>query len=506
MGMKPRQPGTEMVTIEGQQFEKQELVQEVEKLFEKMLEERLEEGSDFEAYEKTLIDIAHEVVRGKLEKKLQGMADGFKDRLWIDHNNPAFPLDQEGTKLLYRCHASGTASYHSLVGTLRVRRDTYRQCNRLRAACVPLDLEAGLMEHMTPAMAKSVAIGYAYMPPRQYEEFVVASGLRPPSRSTLDRVARDLGGYAATVHDDIEPLVRSNEIIDAKARSMALGLDRTAVPMRSGEASFDEHRDNRELRRTRPRPKKKARIRGPVQWRMDYVGTVALLDESGKQLVTRKYRLPAHGDARAIVERMLADVRQALAQRPLSIAVVQDGAPELWKLLANALRHEPVVDEWTEVLDWYHLDERLSKCLDLCTPAKTRDSQRKRWHDKLLSRDDGMSDVIRSLKRKAKALDEQTAEELGVHIRYFTRNRHRTRYASCKRRCLPLGSGITEGACKSVIGARAKRSGQRWSQRGLTAALHLRSIHQSDRFDSFWSFFSQYYRARTIVATTGACA
>ena len=122
MGMKPRQPATgTTITIDGQEFDKAALVQECEELFEKMLEERLEKGSDFATYEKGLLEIAHEVVRGKLEKKLQGMADGFEDRLWIDHNNPAFPLDQEDTKLLYRRHAPGAVSYHSLVGTLRVR-------------------------------------------------------------------------------------------------------------------------------------------------------------------------------------------------------------------------------------------------------------------------------------------------------------------------------------------------------------------------------------------------
>jgi len=506
MGMKPRQPAAETVTIEGHEFSKQELVQEVEELFEKMLEERLEEGDDFETYEKTLLDIAHEVVRGKLEKKLQTIADSFEDRLWIDHENPAFPWDQEGTKFLYRRHAPGTVTYHSLVGPLRVCRDTYRQCSKFRGVCVPLDFEAGLIERMTPAMAKSLAIGYAFMPPRQYEEFVVASGLRPPSRSTLDRAARDLGSYAETVLDDIEPLVRANELIDPGVRSIALGLDRTAVPMRAGESPRDEWLDEREFHKARPGPKRQASIRGPVQWRMDYVGTVALLDEFGKEIVTRKYRLPAHGEPQSIVKRMLADLRQALAQRPLPIAVVQDGARELWKALATALHDELVVGEWTEVLDWYHLDERLSLCLDLCESARTRNSQRKRWHDKLLSTKDGMRAVLRSLRRKARTLEDAEAEKLRVHIRYFARNKHRTHYASYKTRCLPIGSGITEGACKSVIAARAKRSGQRWSQRGLTAALHLRSIHQSDRFDPFWSFFSQYYRARTIVATRGACA
>jgi len=500
--MKPRRPNDEStIEIDGVELDKETLVGEVEEALDKLVEDRLEKGDDFASYEKTLLEIAHDIVRRKLEKKLQAIADGFANHLWIDHNNPAWPAELEGnTKLQYRRHAPGTVSYHSLVGALRVRRHTYRQCNQMRGVCIPLELEAGLMERMTPAMAKSVAIGYAFMPPRRFEELMVSSGLQPPSRSTLDRVGRDLGGYAAAVHDDIEPVVRANEVIPPEARGIALGLDRTAVPMRNGEHG-DASLDNRDLHRTRPKPQKRDRIRGPVQWRMDYVGTVCLLNESGDQLVTRKYRLPADKDPQVILERMMADVRHALTQRPLAISVVQDGARELWNQVTMALRQEPLVSEWTEVLDWYHLDERLSKCLDLCTTAAARESQRKRWHSKLLESESGADSLLRSLRRKATELDRETAEELRIHISYFARNKRRTAYSRYRRCGIPIGSGVTEGACKSVIAARAKRSGQRWSQRGLTAALHLRSIHQSNRFDSFWLFFRRYYRARVIMST-----
>jgi hypothetical protein len=108
-------------------------------------------------------------------------------------------------------------------------------------------------------------------------------------------------------------------------------------------------------------------------------------------------------------------------------------------------------------------------------------------------------EVIRSLRRTARKLDEASSDELVVHINYLERNQHRMAYAAYRRQGIPIGSGITEGACKSVVNARAKRSGQRWSQRGLTAALHLRAIHDSGRFDGFWSFFTRRYRAKHIV-------
>jgi hypothetical protein len=151
------------------------------------------------------------------------------------------------------------------------------------------------------------------------------------------------------------------------------------------------------------------------------------------------------------------------------------------------------------VLDWYHLDERLTKCLELSTAANRHESQRSRWHGQLLERAHGADQVIRSLRRKARGVEHESLEQLEGHVAYIERNKHRMQYRTYDKRGIPIGSGVTEGACKSVVNVRAKRSGQRWSQRGLTAALHLRAMHESNRFDGFWSFFSRRYRATNIV-------
>lgn len=232
---------------------------------------------------------------------------------------------------------------------------------------------------------------------------------------------------------------------------------------------------------------------------MDYVGTVAFLDENKNLLDSRKYRLPGDADIAAIVERIMSDLRHALMQRPVEVAVIQDGAPELWSAISAALAREPSAPRWTEVLDWYHLDERLTKCLEVCVASNRHESQRARWHNQLIGNGNGVSKVLGSLRRKAVHANAESLEQLSSHIGYIERNKHRMEYATYERRGIPIGSGITEGACKSVVNARAKRSGQRWSQRGLTAVLHLRAIHESNRFDGFWSFFARRYRANHIV-------
>lgn len=254
-----------------------------------------------------------------------------------------------------------------------------------------------------------------------------------------------------------------------------------------------------DLRRSQPAPKPREQLRGPVQWRMDYVGRVAFVDVEGELLDAKKYRAPADADIALLVERVMADVKHALVQSPIEIAVVQDGAPELWTAITKALSTEPSVATWTEVLDWYHLDERLTKCLDICASAESRVDQRQRWHRALLEKPDGVRSVIGSLRPSRRTLEQTSSEELASHIGYLKRNRRRMAYREYRARSLPIGSGVTEGACKSVVNVRAKRSGQRWSQRGLSAVLHLRAMHESGRFDGFWSFFSRRYRAKTIV-------
>jgi len=473
------------------------LIKECEEALEKLIAERPENLDDFASYERKLLELVHEIARRKLEKKLQSIADGFAGRLAIDHRDDRYG-EREDTVFAFRRHSPGTVTYHSLVGPLCVRRYTYRECGGT-TTCVPLELAAGLIERMTPSLARCVAIGYAHMPVRTCEEMMIAGGLRPPSRSTLDRSARDLGDYAVACNAEIEPQLRANEWIPTGTKLIAVGLDRVAVPMRHGEEFEGRDAYSTALRQSRPKPKPRIHLRGPVQWRMDYVGTVAFFGDAKQLLASRKYRHPAAAEISTIVDRVMADVRHALAHRPVDVAVIQDGAPELWSAIQSALRREPAVHSWTEVLDWYHLDERLTKCLDICAKPSLREHTRDCWRTALIDTKLGPAQVVRSLRAKARMADDDDAAQLTTHINYIVHNKRRMNYSEYRTRGVPIGSGVTEGACKSVVNVRAKRSGQRWSQRGLTAALHLRTIHESDRFDSFWSFFARRYRARHIV-------
>ena len=63
------------------------------------------------------------------------------------------------------------------------------------------------------------------------------------------------------------------------------------------------------------------------------------------------------------------------------------------------------------------------------------------------------------------------------NLTFIENNGDRMRYVDLREAGLPIGSGATEGACKSLVSCRAKRSGQRWHGEGVAAVLTLRAIH-----------------------------
>ena len=61
---------------------------------------------------------------------------------------------------------------------------------------------------------------------------------------------------------------------------------------------------------------------------------------------------------------------------------------------------------------------------------------------------------------------------------------------------LPIGSGITESACKTLVGGRMKRAGQRWGMEGGKSILAFRALAKSNRFDAAWIAIRHHFKAK----------
>jgi hypothetical protein len=77
------------------------------------------------------------------------------------------------------------------------------------------------------------------------------------------------------------------------------------------------------------------------------------------------------------------------------------------------------------------------------------------------------------------------AEALDRAISYFDNHGDRMKYSVYRAMGLPIGSGVTEAACKTIAKARLCGSGMRWTHNGMEGVLSLRTLAKSgDRWES----------------------
>lgn len=461
-------------------------VQDARSALRRAVDIKVAAGASFAQREVALLEAANVASRLELEVELQAIADGHASELRIDG-------------VLYERHQDGGAEYHGLCGTMHILRPTYRKAGeRNGPTVVPLELAAGLIEGATPALAYRLALGYAQGPGRHAEEQIHADHRAPPSRSTLERIAKAIGKRVKTTAPQIEPLLRQEEKLPEGAHAVSTGLDRTSVPMEEKRPSGSPPATRRK-KRTKPYVRK-APPPVDVKYRMSYVGTVSVVDKDGEALITRRYAISGAEDPGEIVGRMMADVRRAREQARLSVGIMQDGAPEMWNLMRAAAR-EAGVRRWYEGVDRYHLNERLGEILRIAEPSAAKRLQKLgRWNDELDNDDGAIDRIAKWLSDQIPLHEGEDVKKLEDHWTFLLNNNDRMRYASLRRAGLPCGSGATEGACKSVVMIRAKGCGQRWHEDGVGAALTLRAVYMSERLPTLWPYFAAEYLSEVKVA------
>lgn len=422
------------------------------------VEARMTAHGWFAAFEEQALQVSNEATRHVLERALEQRVEQLGEGDVLIHGERYTP------------HGTGARAYHSLVGTLTVSRTNYRKVGvRNGPTAVGLDLAAGLVEGMTPALAERVTMGNGDGDSRALHRQLVSSRRVPPSRAVLEKLGTRVGEALSSATPTIEAACRRADKLPAQSATLCVGLDRTAVPMEEGLPAG-----------TLLKPRKKRRVRkapAPVEvnHRMAYVGTVPMVDGQGELLRVFKYSATPEDGPAQLLRSMMQDVRRALRQDGrLRLLAVQDAAKEMWNLLTSALAAEPTVITWDELVDHPHAMAHLWAAADAIDQptAPLMDEWKKALRD-----DDNAIDAIH----------QRIVHEIGQGYRptlrliledeqtYLANNKHRLHYAALRDAGCPIGSGATEGACKSFVAFRCKRSGQRWRNPGLRAALACRT-------------------------------
>lgn len=404
-----------------------------------------------------------------------------QELLRFDIDIPMLFVDGEPHRRVLR----ETKTYLSAAGPVSVERSLYRRRQGERALC-PMELRAGVVEnYWTPRAAKLGLWAVAHMTPKEAKELFDRVGAMTPSQSSLDRLPKQVVPKWEANRHRFEESLRAAETVPAAAVAMAASLDGVLVPIKEGNRAEKRLQQQAEGKQTN----------GPSGYKEASCATVSYYDREGKRLLTRRFaRMP---EAKKVtLKQMLTDeVLAALEQRPdLRLVKVADGAKDNWTFLLNVLPYGPAV------VDFYHTTEHLNSGLVAAYGEKNpkRRSQYDKLRAVLLEDPHGAEKVIRALVylRDRYPRRKQIATELG----FFRRNRHKMYYANFKALNLPIGSGVTEAACKTLVTQRLKRSGMGWSRDGGgQSILTFRSLAQSDRFDRGWSLVSAKYRSDVSI-------
>jgi len=159
--------------------------------------------------------------------------------------------------------------------------------------------------------------------------------------------------------------------------------------------------------------------------------------------------------------------------------VIGDGAVWIWNL---ARQHFPGS---IEIVDLYHARQHLWELSAQLFPRQPQ--VRKPWMGRGLKLlDQGQVEPLVKILRDLHPDGEELVRWVRNQAEYFERNAQRMRYPAFRAQGLFVGSGVVEAGCKTVIGARLKRSGMFWTVCGANAIIALRCSRLSHRFEDYW--------------------
>lgn len=378
----------------------------------------------------------------------------------------------------YRRKHKAPKEYQTALGPITIERHMFvnRKKDGDGQSLCPLELQTGMVEsYWTPMAAKNAMWALAHLTPQEVEDMLLQFGTMNPSRSSLDRLPKALNQrwepQTVTYH---EKLI-ANESIPSNAVSFSASLDGVMIGMKPEKsASGDKH------------PMK-------TEWREASCGTISFFDAEGERLSTVQYgQMPEH--KKATLKALLRMNTEAILQQRQDLKLVHlaDGAQDNWTFFDEEM---PLGFQLT---DFYHASEYLKDAFDAAYPKDTNKARAKFEDYKVILRDesDGIKKTLRALRHLRS--QHKGNKVIEASVTYFTNNQHRMLYAKAKSKNYPIGSGIVEAACKTLVGQRLKRSGMSWHCNGGQGVLTFRSLIKSSRFDKAWEFIEKQYKQRVI--------
>ncbi|MCB9629694.1 MAG: hypothetical protein H6725_20180 [Sandaracinaceae bacterium] len=357
------------------------------------------------------------------------------------------------------------ADYHSLRGTIRVRRKRHRSVRNGPTRCL-FDERRGVMARNTmPDLGEAMLRTYADVPGDESAKLLTALTGHAVSPSRIKRFVTEEATHMHVQEQAFFDAELAAPDVPSEASTLVISVDALSLHLRE------------------------------EGWKQATVGVLTLLDADGEPLrrgaginATRIAEMPEAGK-QTIMARIEREVGALVAQRPdLEIEVVIDGAPDL---RTHLLERFPKARHLT---DFFHVAEHLAAALRLLFPDDDarRATERASWCHKLKHKEGTPFRLWRwlrdEMKRELDPVSPWAKREVEKHAEYIYNQRPWMKYPQAVAANAAIGSGPVEAACKTLVTQRLKISGATWSRIGAAGVLYLRSLLQSDRFHRAFSF------------------
>lgn len=349
-------------------------------------------------------------------------------------------------------------TYQTPYGEIEIERHVYQTSRGGKIYC-PLEHNARIIRHATPRFAKQLAHKYAEMNVNKVCCDLEENHGRKIAASYVQNVADWVGGIAQAKEEHWDYAVPQ---LDSAVKSVVISLDGAHIPLKDDG------------------------------YRQAMVGTISLYNHDTERLHTIYLgEAPEYGKS-TFIQRMTQEIERVKVLYPEALYVgIADGAADNWSFLE---RHTT-----KQLLDFFHASEYLPHLAQAAYPGKTDKPQREAWlaeRAHQLKHDPGfVQKLIAEAERlmNKKSLGKTVRENLQKALTYFSNQRHRMDYASFHADQLPIGSGVTEAACKVLVKQRLCGSGMRWKERGARVVLSLRALRESaGRWAQFWDKVNQF--------------
>jgi hypothetical protein len=398
-----------------------------------------------------------------------------------------------GGKRYRRLKGRSRGTYMGRWGRHVIEEPLYREVGVHNGPTIkPVELVAGIIENMTPDLARVAGAAMARVGSRAVVDVMRVFGMNPPSRAFMSKRVTRLGSVVAARAPQLERAAARAEKIPASVASVSCGLDRMSVRMEEviQGKSIPPRTRTEPYERTPPPPSE-------YHYRKAWVGSVTTLDSAGNDLGTVRFATEASADPSLLARRVAREVASVVKAHPeITVGCVQDAAPELDALPAALAAELPATTKRYDLVDFEHLMGYLDAVVDACEPEGDPHSM-KDWYRSEFTRDDKAIDrAFRSLRDRAKRTDAASPDArkaLADALSYIRTRKNRMRYATHHHANLAIGSGATESTCWQMQ-QRVKLPGQSWRKTGLSGILAIRALVLSNRWDTAWPTFAGAYR------------